>query len=1262
MVSLGTFNVRGLRNPLKRKKVFDYIRSTKTDIMCLQETHCGTEEEKLTWGKEWGGKAFWSNKRNNSGGTCVLLSKQFSDYNLKKQLFGIEGRMQLMLFDFKTIDQTILLINVYAPNGKLERKTFYEKVSKEIKDTNWVYDGILFTGDFNCVCSKKDKSRFQDVIEKDKSAQFLAEMCNNFDLEDIWRRLNPEKRQYTWRQLDSKNAERNVSVRLDRWMISKTLVANAEKCSIIPCQLSDHLPVTLRLSALGGIKRGKGVWKLNNDLLHDEHFCQEINLFWDFWRTQKPDFGPALQVWWEEGKEKMKEISIKFGKKTAKQRNRDLLNFQKNFNDLLIRYDKNPDQILAGQIQEFQKRIEALENERVKGAKIRSRCKWYEDGEKSSSYFLKLEKYRGETKLFSKIIKQDGSVSSDQNDIMETQVNFYEELYSSEECDQSMQDYFLNNIGKTLKQDEAEVCEGPVTLKEANEALLSMGNNKSPGADGFTKEFYVRFWNILGQDLVNVLNLNFEMGQMTESQKEAIVTLLYKKGDRADIKNWRPISLLCIDYKILTKILATRLRKVIDKIIENGQTCGIPGRSIFENIIVCQDAIFYSNKYNKPLVILSLDQSKAFDRVNRGFLIKTLKKFGFGPSFVKWIETIYSDIESKIISNGFLSRSFSLKRGLRQGCPLSPLLYIMVAESLACTIRKDPQIKGFKLPDNTEQRVVSYADDMATLLSSIESIPRVTQLCKDFGKASESKVNIDKTLALLCGSLKNNIVQIDEMQVLRDKMNLLGVWIGNEDTESSNWDPIIKKVQNICNLWSGRDLTIYGKSIVLNILALSKLWYVGTVQSPSDQTVEKINKIIWTFLWKNKRALIAKERCVQNIIQGGVGIIDVKIKLKCLKLKWLEKLLSQPDAIWVKMARFFLDNYDKTFKGIYVLASTMKYQRNNNIPKFYVDLIEGWKTLEYERKIPETLNNLLSETIWCNSLFKHNNSILHNFRWIQWGLIKVRDVWNPEFNRLFTMNEIIRKLESEGSVINRRSFNNDFFNITTSIFKISKNINKTADQGSEIHVDSMVKMFEIGNKFPTPKKLYERLMEKQYQVAVHETTRFLQAENRENEWLKWWNTLFKSKLNNKIKEFLWKLTHNALSIGEKLRAWFPGEENGKCQFCKNEVETACHLFFGCNFIKEFWLWLSQMYDLDFENAKGEYFVYFNNFDDYNTGQFYIVAQAKYAIWLYRNSIKFKGTLVDLTSLKMNFKYQMKSHLAVLHQAKIELGIDVVFGF
>ena len=201
---------------------------------------------------------------------------------------------------------------------------------------------------------------------------------------------------------------------------------------------------------------------------------------------------------------------------------------------------------------------------------------------------------------------------------------------------------------------------------------------------------------------------------------------MYKKGDRDDIKNWRPITLLNIDYKIVAKTFAERLKKVLPTIIHPDQKAFLPGRQITHTVRLVQDIIDQAEMEDEEGAIIFLDQEKAFDRVEWGYLDMCLKKFGFGPKFCQNISMLCKHGKSCVNTNGFMSRFFSISRSMRQGCPIAAYLYILQAEPMAQSIRSNDSIKGIQLPginnQQTEVKIVLIADDTQLFHRSEESI------------------------------------------------------------------------------------------------------------------------------------------------------------------------------------------------------------------------------------------------------------------------------------------------------------------------------------------------------------------------------------------------------------------------------------------------------------------------------------------------------------------------------------------------------------
>ena len=227
---------------------------------------------------------------------------------------------------------------------------------------------------------------------------------------------------------------------------------------------------------------------------------------------------------------------------------------------------------------------------------------------------------------------------------------------------------FLNDLPK-LSNENRDFCECPITQDECFQALKEMKWNKSPGNDGFTAEFYFTFWPLLKEIVVEAFNESLEVKLLSNSQRQGVITLIEKEGKNPlHMKNYRPITLLNVDYKILSKVLATRVKEVLGDIVHCDQVGYVKDRNIGEAVRLIDDMFFQS--LHKPLgFLIAVDFEKAFDSISHKFLFKTLEYFGFGENLCSWIKTLYRNVSSCVLNGGHSTGYFEVTRGVRQGIP-----------------------------------------------------------------------------------------------------------------------------------------------------------------------------------------------------------------------------------------------------------------------------------------------------------------------------------------------------------------------------------------------------------------------------------------------------------------------------------------------------------------------------------------------------------------------------------------------------------------
>ncbi|KAI2646772.1 putative 149 kDa protein [Labeo rohita] len=291
-------------------------------------------------------------------------------------------------------------------------------------------------------------------------------------------------------------------------------------------------------------------------------------------------------------------------------------------------------------------------------------------------------------------------------------------------------------------------------MDELYAALQSMQSKKAPGLDGLPVDFYTFFWSVIGEDLLSVLNNSLLNKRLPLSCRRAVLTLLPKKGDLQLIKNWRPVSLRCTDYKLLSKVLASRLTKEMDQIIGPDQTYCVPGRLISDNIVLIRDLLEVAKLFDLNIGLVSIDQEKAFDRVEQKYLWETMVAFGFTSGFINKIKRLYCNVQSVLKINGVLSAPFQVQQGIRQGCPLSGMLYSLAFEPLVQKLRS--VLQGVILPgSNIPLKLSAYADDLVVIVDNQKDTDMLMDIIDQYCMISAARVNWSKSEALSLGVTGN---------------------------------------------------------------------------------------------------------------------------------------------------------------------------------------------------------------------------------------------------------------------------------------------------------------------------------------------------------------------------------------------------------------------------------------------------------------------------------------------------------------------------
>lgn len=686
-------------------------------------------------------------------------------------------------------------------------------------------------------------------------------------------------------------------------------MCNVTSASISVDYKTDHSLIDIKI-ALHSNPRGPGFWKLNTSFLNENDYIGQIQVvIKETHEEYRHDKTMNDALLWEMIKLKIREHSIKYATtKRAKtvRREEELEKEINTLQHLIDTQNENNEIDIADTFHnlEIKKReLEEIVEYRTKGSILRARCRWFNEGEKNTKYFLNLEKRHHKEGAISQLKQADESFVTTDKEILYQCETFYRELYRSkiDTCDDKYDHiFFEDSTHKKLNQDEKDVCEGPLTKEECLKALNEMKCNKTPGSDGLPAEFYRIFWNDISDYLLNSFHYAYLRGQFSVSQKRGIIKLIPKKDTELYfVKNWRPISLLNCDYKIAAKAIAIRLKRVLPKLIDNDQTGFLKGRFIGENIRLIDATINYTSFKNIPGLLLFLDFGKAFDTVEWSFIQKTFRQFNFGPTIINWIKIFYNSTESCILNNGWSSDIFKLERGVRQGCPLSPYLFILFVEVLAEAVRKNNEIKGITVNGRELIKISQYADDTTLILDgSQKSFTTSLKTLEFFSEVSGLRLNGKKTEAFWIGGKANSEEKLCpeiELKWIRGKVKTLGVWLSTDPviTMKENYNEKLTKLKATLGCWELRRLSLLGKITVLKSLIISQLVYILSPLPTDQRVVNEVNNLCYNFLWDGKGDKIKRDTMISDYEQGGLKMVDVKIFSKALKATWIKRYLDQ---------------------------------------------------------------------------------------------------------------------------------------------------------------------------------------------------------------------------------------------------------------------------------------------------------------------------------------------------------------------------------
>ena len=963
-INVATLNMNGLTAPTqgltalgKWSMINQTLNQYKIAILALQETHLDREtleQIQTCYSKKMhilhsedpdapratAGVAFVINK-------SLIAPRKLSTYELHA------GRALALKIEWLESETTTLL-NIYAPNNKTDHPNFWEGIEAE-RRTHRVPRPDFMLGDLNITEDPIDRT--PPRLDDHTAIEALREVRCSWDVQDAWRLSNPNERVYTYRA--NANSQ-EIKSRLDRIYIASRLTQLTFNWVMTPSPVpTDHWLVVVKYAPASAPEIGKGRWTLPLHMTENKKFlevitkrgmtlqtdlenlrlrntAQEITNPQRLWNNFKLDIQSTA-------KEMLKDIHYKLETKIR------LLEKDR----AALANDPNGDTCNNVRTNETMvtNQITHLIRKRARSKKNKLSAELALHGEKLGGVWSAISKNRKPRDLIRRLRVPDSNPPQYERDsqrMADLAKMYHDKLQHADlppAQDNQEEDFFqvLDKIprSQTLDDPNESALNRILTEGQTEKALHLSKNGSATGMDRcpyeLWKALHTQFEtacraNKTGFSIIKVLTTVLTDIQENGVDPETEFALgwmcpIYKKKDPTEISNYRPITLLNTDYKILTKILALQMMEHIESLVHKNQAGFIPKRSIFNHIRMAKAIINYAEVMEENGAIVALDQEKAYDKIRHDYLWKTLEAFNLPHTFIKTLKALYQNATTRVAINGVLSEPFKIQRGIRQGDPLSCPIFDLAIEPLACMIREDQNIKGLSIPGIDEPiKANFFADDTSLYLCETDSFLYAQNLLNDWCRASGAKFNIEKTEIIPIGSTEYRQLVVDTRKINQgdnDEFNVrirvtkdgeaicfLGAWIGNHTNDATPWEPILVKISGGLVFWRKTQPTMHGRKIIVQAIVGGYTQFLTMAQGMPNHIEDALTTIIRDFMWEDDSSpRLTLDRLQRPRNEGGLNLLDIRARNEAIELMWLKSYLdfSETRPEWAIVTDIIID-------------------------------------------------------------------------------------------------------------------------------------------------------------------------------------------------------------------------------------------------------------------------------------------------------------------------------------------------------------------
>ena len=970
------------------------------------------------------------------------------------------------------------------------------------------------------------------------------------------------------------------------------------------------------------------MWRFNNKALNDEMFTSHLKeVILGVQRVY--NYMDATELWELVKSYCIKECKI-YGKKCAREDRLYRCNLYKTLEILqedIFNEQGNIDN-LEYSIRNVSAAIDSSLEKEAEKAAFMSKARFIKDGERNSKYFFGMGKRNYVHKTIYKIRKADGTLTKDYREILQVQSDFYANLYSS---NPQVQFDITNQSGIFLSEFDKNRLDMPITVTEIYDALVSMKSDKAPGLDGLTKEFFVKLFPVLKEPLYRMYMASIRNGTLNPTARKGVIQLLPKpRKSELEICNFRPLTLLNYDYKILARVLAIRMDSVMPDLIGNQQNGFMKGRNIAHNILRTKEILAYTRKNKKAGVIISIDFEKCFDRVEYTAIRGSLRYFNFGEQFIRYIFLLFKDFSFCTKNNGYFSDFQSKTRGVNQGCPASPGIYNLSGEIMAHLLQNNPNIKGISV--NGVLNLLSQFADDTNIFTKFEQVS-VESICDTLKRVECNiglKISYEKTSLYRIGSLIKSDARLYTTQNLKwtdGPIDMLGVQLATDGSMvPANFEKILSKVRSACDNWYNKTSTLSGKILILNSLVGSLFVYqMGTMIDITEDQIKVVEKEIYKFLWGGKRARISIKTLYADKLQGGLRLVNLRAKQKALKLKWIFSI-DQDNFLRTCMYEALDPRFDVMIWKVNLSRSHVKMLFKESL---WRNVLETWSEINFGS--PTTKRQISMEIIWYNSFILVGGKPVIFHHWYNKGILTVADICNNNLE-LLNFNEFEEKWGNVSWL--------EFQSIKAGIPISWKQVLREPYMGE-------VKTGLYDSLISTS---YSNISRRIYNCLIFDEKiipKYADRWMKEEPDIEFDFTIYSNAFKNlyqctkitKYRDFQYRMLLCKIVCNRDLWMWGI-KDDPACSLCKRFCETPIHLFTECEIVKPIIKWFKTVCENNNIHIVLDNPLYFL-FNYCGTPSYHITNFVMIFIKQYVYRCRCNGTIPNVTAMKNELEYLQK---------------------